>query len=326
MTTPVAPPAPDTSPPSAPGALSATAVSGSRVDLSWGTATDNVAVTGYRVERCQGTACGDFAQIATTAGTTTSYSDTRRTAATSYSYRVRATTPPATSARTPTPPPPRRPTDTSPPSAPGTAERQRGQRSLIDLDLGHGDRQRRCHRLPRRALRGGAPARNFAEIGTTTATTTAVQRHDGLAPDTTYRYRVRATDAASNLGPLLPPPPTRPHPVPDTSAAIGTHGADAPPPSAAPGRPGLDLRRPTTSPSPATASSAAKAPAAPTSPRSLPPTGTTTVQRHRPLPATSYSYRVLANDAASQPQPRLQHRHRNNTQPHWSGPGRCLCV
>ena len=76
MTTPVAPPAPDTSPPSAPGALSATAISGSRVDLSWGTASDNVGVTGYRVERCQGAGCSNFAQIATTAGTTTSYSDT----------------------------------------------------------------------------------------------------------------------------------------------------------------------------------------------------------------------------------------------------------
>ena len=64
MTTPVAPPAPDTSPPSAPGTLSATAISGSRVDLSWGAATDNVGVTGYRVERCQGAGCSNFAQIA----------------------------------------------------------------------------------------------------------------------------------------------------------------------------------------------------------------------------------------------------------------------
>ena len=70
--------------------MSATAISGSRVDLSWGTASDNVGVTGYRVERCQGAGCSNFAQIATTAGTTTSYSDTTASAGTSYSYRVRA--------------------------------------------------------------------------------------------------------------------------------------------------------------------------------------------------------------------------------------------
>ena len=46
------------------------------------------AVTGYRVERCTGSSCTNFAQIATS--TVTSYSDTGRTANTTYRYRVRA--------------------------------------------------------------------------------------------------------------------------------------------------------------------------------------------------------------------------------------------
>jgi hypothetical protein len=46
-------------------------------------------VTGYRVERCQGSGCSNFTQIATPSST--SYSDTGLTSATSYSYRVRAT-------------------------------------------------------------------------------------------------------------------------------------------------------------------------------------------------------------------------------------------
>jgi hypothetical protein len=54
----------------------------------WTAATDNVGVTGYRVERCAGAGCTNFAQIATP--TATSYSDTGLTASTSYSYRVRA--------------------------------------------------------------------------------------------------------------------------------------------------------------------------------------------------------------------------------------------
>ena len=83
-------PTPDTTPPSQPGTLSATAVSSGEVDLSWGASTDNVGVTGYRVERCTGSSCSNFTQIASTAGTGTTYADTTVSGSTSYSYRVRA--------------------------------------------------------------------------------------------------------------------------------------------------------------------------------------------------------------------------------------------
>lgn len=84
------PPSPaDTTPPSAPAGLTATGVSTSQINLSWTASSDNVGVTGYKVERCQGAGCSNFNQIATP--TTTTYSDTGLTAATSYSYRVRAT-------------------------------------------------------------------------------------------------------------------------------------------------------------------------------------------------------------------------------------------
>jgi chitodextrinase len=64
-------------------------VSRSQINLLWTAATDNVGVTGYLVERCQGVACSAFAQIATATGTT--YNDTGLAPNTSYSYRVRAT-------------------------------------------------------------------------------------------------------------------------------------------------------------------------------------------------------------------------------------------
>ena len=70
--------------------MSATAINSGRIDLSWGAATDNVAVTGYRIERCQGAGCTSFTQIAAPTGTATTYSDTSAAANTSYSYRVRA--------------------------------------------------------------------------------------------------------------------------------------------------------------------------------------------------------------------------------------------
>ena len=88
MNTPLGSPVLDTQPPSAPTGMSATAQSSSQINLSWTSATDNVGVTGYRVERCQGAGCSSFSEIATTSAT--SYSDTGLSASTSYSYRIRA--------------------------------------------------------------------------------------------------------------------------------------------------------------------------------------------------------------------------------------------
>jgi chitodextrinase len=89
MTTGIGNPIPDTEPPTAPSNLVATAVSGTQINLSWTASTDNVGVTGYLVERCQGVGCTDFAQVATPANTT--YNDTGLAADTDYNYQVRAT-------------------------------------------------------------------------------------------------------------------------------------------------------------------------------------------------------------------------------------------
>src|SRR5205814_8670050 len=57
-----APPPPDTTPPSVPTGLTASASSSSQINLSWTASSDNVGVSGYRVYR-GGT------QIATTSAT-----------------------------------------------------------------------------------------------------------------------------------------------------------------------------------------------------------------------------------------------------------------
>lgn len=80
---------PDTTPPTAPTNLTTTVVSPAQINLSWTASTDNVGVTGYKVERCQGNGCASFSQIATPTGAT--YNDTGLSGSTSYSYRVRAT-------------------------------------------------------------------------------------------------------------------------------------------------------------------------------------------------------------------------------------------
>ena len=78
----------DTQPPTAPASLTATAASTSQINLSWPAATDNVGVTGYRIER-QDPGSSTFTQIGTSTGTT--FNNTGLAAGTTYSYRVRAT-------------------------------------------------------------------------------------------------------------------------------------------------------------------------------------------------------------------------------------------
>ncbi len=81
---------PDITAPTAPGTPSLNVMSSSQINLSWTASTDNVAVTGYRVERCSGSAtCTTYSQVATPA--VNSYSDTGLSASTIYRYRIRAT-------------------------------------------------------------------------------------------------------------------------------------------------------------------------------------------------------------------------------------------
>jgi fibronectin type 3 domain-containing protein len=79
---------PDTQAPTVPAVLSATAQAATQITESWTASTDDVAVTAYLLERCQGAGCASFAQIASV--TTTTFFDAALTSATNYSYRVRA--------------------------------------------------------------------------------------------------------------------------------------------------------------------------------------------------------------------------------------------
>jgi len=71
----------DTTPPTQPTGLSASAVSSSQINLSWTASTDNVGVTGYQIYR-SGNLVGTSAS--------TGYSDIGLTASTLYSYTVAA--------------------------------------------------------------------------------------------------------------------------------------------------------------------------------------------------------------------------------------------
>src|SRR5258708_6110062 len=207
---------PDTTPPTAPTNLTATAASASQINLAWTASTDNVGVTGYRVERCQGAAWSNFAQISTPTGTT--FNDMGLTSSTSYSYRVRATDAAgnlsayssAASASTSAPP------DTTPPTAPTNLTATVASASQMNLawtastdNVGvTGYMVERCQ---------GAACSNFAQISMPTATTFS---DTGLIASTSYSYRAADTDAAGNLSAYsstasasTPPPPNTPPPT-----------------------------------------------------------------------------------------------------------------
>jgi hypothetical protein len=75
-------------PPNAPTNLTATAVSPSKINLSW---TDNSNdETGFKIERCQGVGCTNFAPFTTVGANVTSASNVNLRKRTTYRYRVRA--------------------------------------------------------------------------------------------------------------------------------------------------------------------------------------------------------------------------------------------
>jgi chitodextrinase len=188
------PAAADTTPPTAPTNLAATAASATQINLSWTASTDNVGVTGYKVERCSGAGCSNFVQIATPTGIT--FNDTGLTASTSYSYRVRANDAAgnnsaySNTASTTTP----AVADTTPPTAPTNLTATAASTTQINLswtastdNVGvTGYKLERCT---------GAACANFVQI----ATPTGITFNDtGLTAFTSYSYRVRANDAAGN--------------------------------------------------------------------------------------------------------------------------------
>ena len=192
------PAATDTTPPTAPTNLAASAVSPTQVNLSWTAATDNVAVTGYRVERCQGAGCSTFTQVATP--TATSFADTglsrgdgvlvpragrrRRRATSAPSARSRARRHQAAP-------------DTTPPTAPTNLAASAASATQVNLSWTAatdnvavtGYRVERCQ---------GAGCSDLHAGRTPTANSFA---DSGLSASTAYSYRVRAVDAAGNLGP-----------------------------------------------------------------------------------------------------------------------------
>jgi fibronectin type 3 domain-containing protein len=174
----------DTTPPTAPTMLTATAVSGTRVDLSWSPSTDDVGVTGYQIWR--GPHGGTLTQIGSTSGTGTTYSDTTAVGTTSYDYQVTAfdaagnVSGPSNTATVTTP-------DGQPPTQPGnfhlTGTTQTSIAVAWDASTDNV---------------GVAGYNVYVGTGPANPTTNTTYTATGLNCGTTYALAVEAYDAAGN--------------------------------------------------------------------------------------------------------------------------------
>lgn len=214
------PPPPPPSPPAAPVALAATAVSSSRIDLTWSDQATNE--DGFGIERATGG--GSFSLLATVSANTTAYANSGLAASTTYTYRVRATNAAGQSsysnlATTATP---------APPSLPAPTALTASAISATQVNLTWADQASTETGFRVERATGGGP---FVEIAVAPANATTFS-NAGLAAGTTYAYRVRATDgtldsAYSNTStvttPASTPPGTWEH---GDIGAVGLAGSD----------------------------------------------------------------------------------------------------
>ncbi|MCX6334965.1 MAG: fibronectin type III domain-containing protein [Bacteroidia bacterium] len=175
--------------PTAPSNLSATASSGTQINLSW---TDNSNdETGFRIERSADGSTG-WSEIATTAANTATYQNTGLTASTIYYYRVRAYNSAGNStytnnANATT-------ASASAPTTPSNLTATAASASQINLswtDNSNNETGFRVERSPDNTT--------WAEIITVSSNITSYQ-NTGLTASTTYYYRVRAYNASGNSG------------------------------------------------------------------------------------------------------------------------------
>ncbi len=181
--------------PGTPTNLAVTALSSTQLNLSWGAASEaGGTISQYLIERCQGSGCGTFTQIGTS--TSVSFQDTGLSGSTNYAYRVRAkdsvgNTGAYSNIATAT-------TLAVSFTAPANLTATSASSTQITLtwaaasETGGTVSQYRIERCQ------GAGCGTFAQVGTSTSTGYG---DAGLTAGTSYTYRVRASDAASNVGP-----------------------------------------------------------------------------------------------------------------------------
>lgn len=188
LAAPSAPPAP----PAAPTGLSASAASSSEIDLVWNDNSGNE--TGFKIERCTGAGCANFAEIATVGAGATSYRNSGLSASTAYSYIVRAFNSGGTSEAAG---PASATTLAEPlPSAPASLAASPVSSSQINLSWTNDSSNATGIEIERCM---GPNCAVFAKIADVSGTATSYS-DQGLSANTAYTYRVRAYNAGGASG------------------------------------------------------------------------------------------------------------------------------
>jgi hypothetical protein len=188
---------PDTTAPAAPTSLSASASSTTSVKLSWNaakdTGTNSTGVTKYNVLR-KGPSDSSFVVIAQP--TTTSYTDTNRTANTTYSYIVQAVdgagnvSSNSNTATVITPEPPSTP-DTTPPTVPGGVKTTVISSDQVNISWNSSSDTGGSGLAGYNIYRDGTKLNAELLTATTYGDST-------VNPKNTYSYKIEAVDGAGN--------------------------------------------------------------------------------------------------------------------------------
>ncbi len=169
--------------PAAPTNLSATALSGTEIKLTWRDQADNE--TGFRIERKK--AGGSYSRIDTVGRNTTSYTDTDLAAGVTYSYRVKAYNSAGESAYSN-----EAEAATGVPAAPTNLRAVDITSQRVRLTWSDNSGNESGFKIERKKAGG-----SYSQIATVGANTVSYI-DTGLAGKTTYYYRVRAYNSAGN--------------------------------------------------------------------------------------------------------------------------------
>ena len=183
-------PAPDTTPPTPPTSLAAQVVSGTEIDLSYGSSTDNLYLSVYEIQRCAGSGCTNFTVVGSPVpGLALTYADTGLTPSTTYQYSVIAIDGSGNQSS-----PSNVVTATTLPGAPATLTASNTTTTQVTLTW-----------TPTGNVAGlaaylieqcsGVGCTNFSQVAQVNAPTEQIA---GLTPATTYQFRVRSVDPSGN--------------------------------------------------------------------------------------------------------------------------------
>ncbi len=164
------------------------------IDLTWTAPSDNGdAITGYTLQRKEGSG-GVYADVSMAiSATSTSYSDTGLTPGTTYTYRIRAVNSIGDAGWS------NEPTATTDNAAPAAITNLRATKDgAREIDLSWTAPAAHGQPIQRYTLQRKTGSGIYTDVSTAISATSTTYSDTGLTPATTYTYRIRAVNSVGN--------------------------------------------------------------------------------------------------------------------------------